>query len=118
MESRDVRPGELHLGGARADDGGDRLARAVEQHPGASSLGVQPAGVRPALVDGLEERGASLREQRRAAAGVQEHATACGVAHSGRRGVGGRVAVHPRTLTPVARTSVPIVPRDQGDHRV
>ena len=64
-----------------ADGRGDRLARAVEQHPRPTALGVQPPRVRPALVERLEERGARLRQQRRAAAGVEDDPPGSGVRH-------------------------------------
>ena len=71
VQRRGVRRGQVDLGRPGADRRGDRLARTVQQHPRPTALGVQAPRVRPALVEGLEERGARLR----AAAGARPPAS-------------------------------------------
>ena len=86
VQRRRVARREVDLGRPRAD-GRRRSPRARRRGACArAALGVQAAGVRPALVERLEERRAGRREQRSPAAGVQHDPGAVVCVTRGRRG--------------------------------
>ncbi len=60
VQGRRVRRREVDVLRPGSDDGRDRLARTVEQHACAATLGVQPAWIRPPLVERLQERSPGL----------------------------------------------------------